>query len=481
MKSFFIFSAIILAGLTALLVATMPEHRSVGTEMYWTSDANPVRGPQMAAFENWMTENGYPAVDMKLDVNYTAEKVIIQSVSGVASDVINMGGRQMRQYVAAGVLMDVTSLAQQYGFGPDETYDGVKAQFMIGDRQYAFPNNVTALPLTINRALLERENLPLPPFTWTWDEFLQWCLAVRKVDANGEVTRYACWPFGAAGIWPGNGGSYFNETMTRCACDSPQVLEATNFYYDLMFRHRVLPTPVARASLAGKSSVVSADDAIQWLGKGLVAGVRIGRYSLIWLREFPEFAPDVALLPHRIVPMQTVAGGQSGISAGTRHPELAARFLQFLASDTYGKLFITYPDALPPNPDSVKDPEFFAPPDHPAEHYAHRKYLRATKEFGVGEEYSPFVLAVTVEKLYLKYVSGIESKAITVEQALEDLTKEVNRAIDSRVARDPELKLVFDKAMHIQQQIDQLKASNSPVPLHLIANPVLRRLQGVQK
>lgn len=99
----------------------------------------------------------------------------------------------------------------------------------------------------------------------------------------------------------------------------------------------------------------------------------------------------------------------------------------------------------------------------------------------MGEEYSPFVLAVTVEKLYLKYVSGIESKAITVEQALQDLTNEVNRAIDSRVARDPQLKLVFDEAMDVQQQIDQLKASNLPVPLHLIANPVLRRLQGVQK
>ena len=234
MRYFFFLSTLLLVSPTAVLVATMPEHHSAGTVMYRTSDPNPARGPQMAEFEKWMTENGYPPVDLKLDVNYMTGKVIIQSVSGVAGD-------------------------------------------------------------------------------------------------------------------------------------------------------------------------------------------------------------------------------------------------------TFGRLLVSYPDAVPANQNSVKTPGFPALPDHPGEHHAHEKYVRATVGFGVGAEYSPFVLPVTIQTLYPKYVSGIESRAVSVEQTLRSLTEEINRATDGRIGRDPELKAKFDKAMLVQQQIDRLKTSKQPVPLHLIANPIHRRLQGIGK
>lgn len=121
-----------------------------------------------------MVENGYGAVDLELDCNNSGTmKVIIQSVSGVGSEIIDVyEGGQLRKYVAAGVLRDVTDLAKEYGFDLDKTYPAVREEISVNGRQYTFPCNVTGWPLTINRGLLELEGLPLPKFDWTCDEFL---------------------------------------------------------------------------------------------------------------------------------------------------------------------------------------------------------------------------------------------------------------------------------------------------------------------
>ncbi|HUW30933.1 MAG TPA: extracellular solute-binding protein [Planctomycetota bacterium] len=480
MKVLFAISLAAMLALSVLAVATLPERRSDVPLLYWTSDPNPARGPQIAAFERWLDESGFGEVSLKLDSNNAGVmKVIIQSASGVASDCVDVyGGGQLRQYVAAGVLMDVTDLAKQYGFDLSRTYASAEQELCVDGRQYAFPCNVSAFPITINRGTLEREGLPLPKFDWTWDEFLQWALAVRKVE-DGRVTRFAVWPFGPEKLWPTNGASIFNETMTRCVLDSDRAMEATQFYYDLMFKYKAMPTPTDRASVASREGYGGA--MLQWLGTDLVLGVAIGRYGLIQLRRFPDFVPDVALFPHKVMPMQMVGARAAGINAGTRNIEYAARFLQFLASPTYNRIIIEDADALPPNPALAEADEFVHPSKWPREHGAHEKYARAARDYGVGAEFSPFVNPDVVRRVIAKYSSGLDSAVISVEQAHRDMTGEINRELANTVARDRRLSARYEKAMATQAEIDRLKSEGRPVPLELIANPILRHLREAGK
>ena len=484
MKVLFAICGIILIGLSILAAATLPEIRSDVPLLYWATDANPARGPQMAAFEKWMVDNGYPAVDLELDSNNTGTmKIIIQSASGVGGHIIDVyGGLQLRQYAAAGVILDITDLAKKYDYGLDKTYAAVRDEITVGGRQYSFPCNVTGWPITINRALLEREGLPLPKFDWTWDEFLQWCLAVRKVE-NGRVTRFAIMPgksdswneFRAHRLWATNGGTIFNETLTKCVANSPQNLEATHFYYDLMFKYNVVPTPVdlaAQASAGGWGG-----SAPRWVGNELAVGLVVGRWGLIQLRQFKDFKPDVALLPHKVMPMQAVSSRSAAINAGADNPELIARFQQFLSGQTYNHLIVHDVDALPPNPQAAKHPEFLRPTDYPGEHGIHEKYYRAVAEHGVGDEYSPFLSPFVVTRLITHYLSGVDSHAISIEQALSDLTDEMNLELRRNVERDPKLQPTYKKALALQDKIDQLKTAGRPVPTEWIANPILRRLR----
>ena len=476
MKFLFVISFLVLAGLSVLAVATLPEKRSDVPLLYWTSDPNPARGPQIAAFEKWLVDYGFGAASLKLDSNNAGVmKIIIQSASGCASDMVDMyGGAQVRQLVSAGVLMDVTDLAKQYGFDLTHTYSAVEQEITVNGRQYSFPCNLSDTPLTINKALLEREHLPAAKFDWTWDEFLQWCLAVRKTD-GGRVTRFAVYPFGPEKLWVTNGGSMFNETMTRCVANCAQDREASAFYYSLMFKHKVIPTPVDIASTAAQEGY--GGSLLQWPGHELVVGVAIGRYGLIQLRRFPNFAPDVALFPHKVMPMQQVGSRSAGINAGTRNPEYAARFLQYLASDTYNRLIVEDADAMPPNPKITETEEYLRPKKWPGEHGAHEEYARSVREYGVGYEYSPFVKADVVARTLAKYVSGLDSNALSVDQAHRALEDEINRELRLTVERDRKLAERYREAVKVQSRIDELKAAGKPVPVELIVNPVLRRLR----
>ena len=481
MKILFVICAVILAGLTILAVETLPERRSTAPLLWWTTDPNPARGPQIAAFKRWMVQKGYGPVDLELDGNTRGTmKVIIQSVSGVGSEIIDVySGAKLRELVAAGVLMDVTDLAAEYGFGLDKTYASVREEITVNGRQYTFPCNVALCTLMINRALLERENLPLPKFDWTWDEFLEWCLAVRKVDANGRVTRYAIMPRAPIFLWTTNGGSIFNETMTRCVLDSPQVIEATHFYYDLMFKYKVMPTSVDISARAAESAF--GGPSVQWLGNELVVATGIGRFGLIQLRKFKNFKPDVAMNPHKIMPMEFVSSRSAGINRTAKDPRLAARFPQFLASRCYSQTIIHDADGLPPNPDATRDPEFLNPSAYPGEHGIHRKYVRVVKEFGVGWEYSRFINPNTVTRILGKYGSGLDSQALSIEDAARQMTDEINLELRHTVERDVKLQPAYKEACALQAKIDRLKKEGQPVPIEWISNPVLRRLREAGK
>ena len=486
MKTVFGIALLVCTGLSVLAVWTLPEHRSDVPLLYWTSDPNPARGPQIAAFEQWMRQKSakdaaYQPVRLALDSNNLGTmKVIIQSASGAGSEIVDFAnGGQLRQYVAAGVLSDVTQLAEEYGFGLDKTYAAVREEICVDGRQYGFPCNVSAFPLTINRALLEREGLPLPKFDWTWAEFLQWCLAVQKVDENGRVTRFAVWLMDPRCLWITNGGTTFNETMTRCVIDSPQVHEALTFWYDLMLKYRVMPTALDIETKAAQGGYGGTPG--HWLGNELIVGLQFGRFALIQLRRFKNFSPCVALIPHKVMPMQFVSGRAAGINAGATDKRLAARFLEFLASDAYNRIIVGDADALPPNPAMAKDPEFLTPAAYPGEHGAHAKYALAAAEYGVGDEYSRFVSPLTVRNIILHNLQGVDSKALTLPEALAKMRREIDLELRHTVERDERLKPLYDRALARQRQIDRLKAEGKPVPLDMIDNPVIRRLREAGK
>jgi hypothetical protein len=214
---------------------------------------------------------------------------------------------------------------------------------------------------------------------------------------------------------------------------------------------------------------------LHWLGTEKVVACRVGRYGLIQLRRFEDFRPDVALMPHWVLPLQVTFARAAAVNAGSKHPRLAGRFLQFLADRPYNDIIAFDSDGLPPNPGMAVTDAFMRPHAFPGEHQAHEKYFRAAQEYGVGREYSPFVNPGVVLRAINKHLSGVDSEVVTVERALQDIAGEINLELRRTVERDEQLLRTYDAALLRQEKIDALKKEGKPVPLEWIDNPILRR------
>ncbi len=75
----------------ALVYVLQPGHHSSAPVLYWTTDNNPVRAIQIEQFQEWLVQHDYPEMVLRLDTsNADLSKKLIQGVSGVASDLIDL-------------------------------------------------------------------------------------------------------------------------------------------------------------------------------------------------------------------------------------------------------------------------------------------------------------------------------------------------------------------------------------------------------
>ncbi|NJL30823.1 MAG: hypothetical protein HC898_03865 [Phycisphaerales bacterium] len=145
MKYIFLAIAVILTILSVIRAMTLPDQSSKVPVIYWTTDPNPARTVQIELFHKWLIKNGYvtkegtPIVELRLDTaNNTAQKVIVQGVSGVGSDIWDMfSGPTVRLHNSIGLLEDVTEAGKELSFSPDFTFPALYSDLTINDRQYA--------------------------------------------------------------------------------------------------------------------------------------------------------------------------------------------------------------------------------------------------------------------------------------------------------------------------------------------------------
>jgi multiple sugar transport system substrate-binding protein len=329
--------------------------------LYWVTDPNPARTLQVSTFQSWLKKNNYPRFDLAVDTaNMTADKVLIQAVSGVCADIIgHTGGDNMRLRQAVGILEDVTDWARELGFGTDKTYPAMQPELTVAGRQYAFPCNVYAHMLWVNEETFEKHGLPQPPKRWTFQDFED--MGRKFVAAANEPGQPRMYFFvdslDITQMVRSLGLSRYNETMTRCSLDDPRMVEVLKLNYKWTYEDHIIPSRADRESFATNSGYGGAT--AQLFNSGNYAMYRSGRYALIQLREFSLERRKDGKGPLRLRASEPPHGGFPNTSTGTRaaavykggkHKDLAKYFLAYLASEAYNMNIVRDADALPPNP-----------------------------------------------------------------------------------------------------------------------------------
>lgn len=341
--------------------------------VYWVTDANPARIEQIAIFQRWLKKDDTrPAMQVLLDAaNSRTEKKVIQGVSGVAGDTMDLGGGAgMRYFNAIGLLEPVTKYAKELDYGLDTTYEAIRPELAQDGEQYMYPCNVTATINWVDQNLFEKVGMAPPPMTWDFETFERIGKEyVAKANPPGErQLNFMTNTVDTEMLYRSMGLAKFNETMTRCQLDDARHIKALKLKHKWMYEDHILPTAAEASGFDVESGY--GGPALFLFSQGNYAMFQMGRYALIRLRQLqqerldkgePMMKLDVVGMPHGGFPTTNASTRALGVYRGGKHKDLAVVFQSYLASKDYNMQIVRDADALPPNPKYTKSDAFEKP------------------------------------------------------------------------------------------------------------------------
>lgn len=251
------------------------------------------------------------------------ERITTAAASNTLPDVSPIWGGFLTQFAEAGTLLDLS----EYGAADlqDDIYPAGWSFVEWNDGIYGVPYATDPRFIAYNQEAFEEAGLTEAPRTF--EEFRDYAEALT-VRSGNNVERYGFAIGEADGLLAtylnflyANGGSVFNEDKTEATFNSPEGIQAAELLAELV-----------REGYA--TTGVGADSLRQALLNGRVGMIIDGPWVFWDLKNSDlDFDLGVADIPSSTGERRNVATvGAYTVYANTKHPEEAARFVQFMAS-----------------------------------------------------------------------------------------------------------------------------------------------------
>lgn len=444
MKVLFSITALVIAILWVVAIQMAPVESEEGiTVIYWSTDQNPARSQQLAPFAEM-----HPEIEVRIEPT-TFEKTIIQWYSGIGPDIIEIYSQNdMVSYAKAGVLMDLTEKAAEMGFTPQSSYSNLSGMMEYDGRQYTYPANLACQNIFYNKKMFRDAGVEYPTDRMAWEDFIELVKPLTLEREDGRGYKQFAMVMGrhyASDIHLQFGARFFNEKMTECVLDSPKSLEAIQFYYDLMQKYKVIPTPDAAAALSSEGGWGAGE--IRWFATKRAASIWGSRWMLVQFRQYPEVHKEIGCVllpsPNGGNPASFTAGRTPGINVNSKKKEAALKFMAYLASPEYSEMIAVGADAMPPSKEYATDPSRLLNPDFPSENFQ-EKFVEAM-EYAGTPEISPFIDPKFANRIWLETLEIVENDLKPIDQAMADATKQINDRIQKNIRSQKKLRKLYDE------------------------------------
>lgn len=316
--------------------------------------------------EEYMAAN--PHIDIEFigtPMNEVYAKIMTMATGGDVPDIFINSPEFYAQAAEMGLAEDLNGLFDEEfieGFHP-----ATLKQAMIDGRLEYAPWFTIPTGLLYRKDWFEEEGIKLPE---TWDEFIDAAKKLTKdTDGDGNVDR---WGYAMVGSKNGSGGSRFVPIMRTFGAaelirdengqwitqfDSPEAIEALQFYGDLVNVHEVVPPGPFQTSYA---------EAVSLMASEKTAMMVTGPHSIgAILQQNPSLEGKLAgiPLPHAPGKESVSVLGMLGfsVSAKSKHKEEAAKYLQFLLEKSNQLEWNAATGRFPVRLDASEDPQIQSP------------------------------------------------------------------------------------------------------------------------
>ena len=412
----------VIAFLTAalLLSGCGPRQRAVELEL-WIADFNPDTRKLIDADLVPRFEAAHPGV--KVNTQYIAwahldEKLTISFAGGVAPDVFQVGAEYVGGLAYRGMAQPLDEYVAQWGQAGDY-YPASWSTCLYQDKVYGLPYLSAPRVLIYRKDLLSKAGFDHPPDTW--EELAQ--AAQRMTVKRGSVFEMAgmnvpvSWQIFVEFLWE-NGGEILSEDGTHSLLDSPEAVEALQFYVDLYRKYEVCPTagmPVAGGQIPVFASQRAAMEIMNQFGI-----YNVKKYA-------PELLPNVGIAPTPLRKQRfiSVYTDWLAMSPQSKHKDLAWELMAFLME-----------------PDNLADYNstlFFIPPRRSAVEAAAfmKQNLQLQQFVSLMDRYGRSLPAIPE---WFEIRTGLQSaisaaiyQTKTPEQALRDYSRELDELLAERL------------------------------------------------
>lgn len=459
----------ILFALTGVAALWLPKDGPRGkTPLIWSSDNNPARTAQIAAFNG---EN--PELFLKLDYNNSGlQKLLLQCTSGVGPDIMDFTDEQVQTLVEAGILEDITEAAQARGFSAKDAWPAAAQVMTIEGRQYAYPCNTSASILIYNKNIFDYFGVPYPKDSLTWEEFFALAQKVNSPpDERSSRRIYAVSGLSWKTFFESLHGEFFAEDG-RITIDTPELKQAFEMHRDILFKYQLMPTAVEAKSLSGQGGWGLGN--LNQFAAGRFAMIVTGEWALIAFghayhqqmkaleaggrqpagAENPLQRPlrlGATLLPHFSgrPPSYRVTNRLAGINRNSARRQEALAFLQYLAGPDYSALINAEVDCLPGNPRYV-DLGVMTGVDSLARLQMHRTTQEAVR-YSYAWRISPFLALSDITRIQGggvldDKINRLESDpATSIDGLLKDAQLKLETLLRRNLGRDPKLQELYHR------------------------------------
>lgn len=276
-------------------------------------------------------EQQHPEIHVKVEAapafGYT-EKLRLQFIGGSAPDVMYVKQENLEAYAGREWLLPLDERIERdkAEVDPEDFYPQIFDRFQYRGKRYGIGKDFATLVVYYNRDLFDAWDVPYPKAGWTWDDFLATSKALSKGDTYGflvETWAEELFPW----IWQAGGDvARVGPNGPEWVMGKPEFLdgsaEGLQFLADLIWKHKVAPSPSVTRDLGGNAPFT----------KGRVAMCTYGRWASMEFRRIKDFEWDVVELPRHKQRATSTFAVAYGIANNSRQPDKAWTLVKFLTS-----------------------------------------------------------------------------------------------------------------------------------------------------
>ncbi len=345
---------------------------------------------------------------------------------GDAADVILMEDKPTAGYAKKGFFRELDPfLSKDPTFKLSDYYTVLFDGLKYHGRLYGLPQHWLTQSVAYNKERLAKAGVKFPPMdwhdaSWNWSTFLD---AAKKltVTENGKVTQWGfpltgySWTRWRMWVWQ-NGGEVLSKDLKSCLLDTPEAIEALQFYADLMNRHHVAPTTEERKAEGG------ADD-ITLFAQGKAAMIATPPYFHELRNRITDFEWDVAPMPRQKKSAAPLWPDSISINAATKNPDASWALVRYVV-DTEGQQTITSMGRGVPVLKAVASSPAFLQTDRDP---GSVKLYLDVPQYGVVTQYT--TVWDDMEKINRQELEPVFLGQRTAKEAVVNLVPQINRLL----------------------------------------------------